>query len=158
MKNKLAWIIVFFFLAAPGIWAGDKKPVKPGLKDKCPVCGMFVAKYPEWVAQITFRDDFRVYFDGSKDLFKYYFQVSRFSPGRGQGDIEALWVTDYYAVTLIDALKAFFVLGSDVYGPMGRELIPFEKEEDAREFLKDHKGQRLLRFREVTPVDLKSLD
>ena len=49
-------------------------------------------------------------------------------------------------------------MGSDIYGPMGRELIPFEKETDAREFMKDHKGKSMLRFTDVTPDILKGLD
>jgi len=31
---------------------------------------------------------------------------------------------------------------SDVYGPMGRELIPFEKMKDAEEFMTDHKVKK----------------
>ena len=42
-------------------------------KDKCPVCGMFVAKYPGFLAQIQFRDGSIAFFDGPKDFFKYYF-------------------------------------------------------------------------------------
>ena len=58
----------------------------------------------------------------------------------------------------IDGREAFYVLGSDVYGPMGKELIPFEKETEARGFLKDHGGRSILRYREVTPAVLKLLD
>ncbi|MEN8189082.1 MAG: nitrous oxide reductase accessory protein NosL, partial [Thermodesulfobacteriota bacterium] len=37
-------------------------------KDKCPVCGMFVAKYKPWVAQIVFtNNDYRV-FDSCTDM------------------------------------------------------------------------------------------
>ena len=50
-----------------------------------------------------------------------------------------------------------FVLGSDVLGPMGKEFISFAKEADAREFLKDHKGKSIYRFREVAPELLKGL-
>ena len=49
-------------------------------------------------------------------------------------------------------------MGSDVFGPMGRELIPFVKESEARDFLQDHKGKKILRFSDVIPVDLRSLD
>jgi nitrous oxide reductase accessory protein NosL len=41
---------------------------------------------------------------------------------------------------------------------MGRELIPLAKEAEAREFLKDHKGKRVLRFGEVTAEVVKGLD
>ena len=49
---------------------------------------------------------------------------------------------EYYDMNMIDARKAFFVIGSDIYGPMGNELIPLATEEDARNLLKDHKGKR----------------
>jgi len=65
---------------------------------------------------------------------------------------------DYYGLTWIDAQNAWYVLGSDVYGPMGRELIPLEREADAKEFMKDHKGIRMIRFSEVTPEVIKTLD
>lgn len=155
------WIAVWILSATiflAGVQAAPFQPVPPGPGDKCPVCGMFVAKYPDWVAQVVFRDGFRLYFDGAKDLFKYLFRVSHFHPGRARADIQAVWVTDYYTVAPVEAAKAFFVEGSDVYGPMGRELIPFASAADAREFLKDHKGKRILRFSEITAAVLKGLD
>ena len=48
--------------------------------------------------------------------------------------------------------------GSDVYGPMGRELIPFGDEAAAKEFLADHKGQAILGFSQITPAVVKGLD
>ena len=40
---------------------------------KCPVCGMFVSKYPKWVAQIKIKMDIYHYFDGVKDMMKFLF-------------------------------------------------------------------------------------
>ena len=48
---------------------------------------MFVAKYPDWVAQIRFKDQKTVFFDGAKDLFKYYFRITGYHPGRSVADI-----------------------------------------------------------------------
>ncbi|MEW8383487.1 MAG: nitrous oxide reductase accessory protein NosL, partial [Candidatus Thiodiazotropha taylori] len=45
----------------------------PGPKDTCPVCGMFVAKYPEWIGTVLYKDGHAHHFDGAKDLFKYLF-------------------------------------------------------------------------------------
>jgi copper chaperone NosL len=140
------------------LWAGERKPAKPGPKDKCPVCGMFVHKYPDFVAQILFKDGSSAFFDGAKDMFKYYLDIQKFDPKRRQADIDSVYVTDYYSLGLVDGLKAFYVLGSDVYGPMGRELIPFEKESEAKGFLKDHGGKSLLRFHDVNPMILRGLD
>jgi nitrous oxide reductase accessory protein NosL len=50
------------------------------------------------------------------------------------------------------------VIGSDVLGPMGHELIPLETREDAEEFLRDHRGVRILRRDEVTAELLERLD
>ena len=67
-------------------------------------------------------------------------------------------MTDYYTLEPIVAVTAFFVAGSDVYGPMGRELIPFKSEADAAAFMKDHKGRRILTFEQVTPLIIEQLD
>jgi len=40
--------------------------------EKCPICGMFVYKYPKWAAQIFYKDT-HFSFDGAKDMMKYYF-------------------------------------------------------------------------------------
>jgi copper chaperone NosL len=119
---------------------------------------MFVAKYPDFLAEVLWADGSYVFFDGTKDMFKYYFNLKKYSPSRKTSDIKAIYVTDYYNLSLIDGLQATYVLGSDIYGPMGKELIPFGKEEEAKEFMKDHKGQSLLRFKDVTNEVVKSLD
>ncbi|RII29237.1 MAG: nitrous oxide reductase accessory protein NosL [Geobacter sp.] len=138
--------------------AADLKPHKAGPKDKCPVCGMFVAKYPDFAAQITFRDGATFHFDGAKDMFRFYLNLSRYAPGKKTTDVAAVFVTNYYDLSLVNGLTAYYVIGSDVYGPMGRELIPFVRETEARDFMKDHHGTSRIRFRDVTPAILKPLD
>lgn len=138
--------------------AADVDYVQPTAKDKCPVCGMFVAKYPDWIAQIIYSDGQVVFFDGAKDLFKYYFNISRYHPQRDNSQIDTIYVTGYYDVRPINAASAFYVLGSDVYGPMGRELIPLQSAADASEFLRDHRGKSIIRFEDVTPELIGSLD
>ena len=137
-------------------YAGE--PAKPAPGTKCPVCGMFVAKYPDWVGQIHFRDGSVEFFDGAKDLFKYYFDLKKYRPGRTQKDVADIYVTEYYDLRQIDARKALFVIGSDVFGPMGRELIALATQKDAEEFLRDHKGKRILKFEDITVKVIRSLD
>jgi len=140
------------------VYSGDRKPTKPTAKDKCPVCGMFVAKYPDFLAEILFKDGSSAFFDGTKDMFKYYLNLKKYQPSKKISDIDSIYVTDYYHLTLIDGVSAYYVLGSDIYGPMGRELIPFEKEADAKEFMKDHQGKSVLRLKEINEKVIKSLD
>jgi len=141
--------------------AAQAKPVKlpaPGPRDTCPVCGMFVAPYPYWIATVLWRDGKAVHFDGAKDFFKYLQDLKKYEPGRAIAEINAMGVTDYYATGRIDAAAAFYVIGSDVLGPMGHELVPHDTEAEAKEFMTDHSGKRVLRFREVTQAMLLGLD
>ena len=159
-KANLIWIAALgavLLIFGTGL-AQTKDPLQPSRKDKCPVCGMFVYKYPDWLAEIIFQDESVFFFDGAKDLFKYYFNLGKYSPGKNKKDIAAIYVMEYYDMKLIDARKAFFIMGSDIYGPMGHELIPFATEADAKAFMMDHKGKRLLRFEAITPRVIDKLD
>jgi nitrous oxide reductase accessory protein NosL len=159
MKRLFLFLLAGLFLTnVPLLCAQEGKVVKPGPKDKCPVCGMFVAKYPDFIAVLTFKDETHAFFDGVKDMMKYYFSLQKYSPSKKRDDIGQIHVTDYYSLGLVDGFKAFYVVGSDVYGPMGKELIPFEKEADAGEFRKDHKGKSVLRFQDITQDIVKGLD
>jgi nitrous oxide reductase accessory protein NosL len=158
-KRFLCFFLLLLTLALTTVsHSGDRKAIKPGLKDKCPVCGMFVAKYPDWVVEILFRDGTSAFFDGTKDMFKYYFNLKRYNPSKTLNHIDSIYVTEYYSLTFIDGTQAYYVIGSDTYGPMGRELIPFKERESAKDFLKDHKGKAILKFKEVTSDIIKGLD
>ena len=151
-------------VAAGTLAAGNTahaKPVKlpaPGPRDTCPVCGMFVAPYPYWIATVLWRDGKAVHFDGAKDFFKYLQDLKKYEPGRALAEINAMGVTDYYATGRIDAAQAYFVIGSDVLGPMGHELVPHDSQAEAKEFMTDHGGKRIVRFAEVTQAMLLGLD
>ncbi|HEY6838824.1 MAG TPA: nitrous oxide reductase accessory protein NosL [Geobacteraceae bacterium] len=157
MNKSLTAIVALLVFLTASAYAGNPKPRKPGAGDKCAVCGMFVAKYTDFAAQLQFRDGTVMFFDGPKDLFTYYQGLARSSAGRKPGDVTAAFVTGFYTLTPIDGLKAFYVTGSNVNGPMGRELVPFATEAEAREFRKDHKGKAILRFRDITPAIVREL-
>jgi copper chaperone NosL len=130
----------------------------PGPRDTCPVCGMFVAKYTHWVATVLYQDGHAAHFDGGKDFFKYLSDMEKYAQGRTREQIARMGVTGYYDGSRIEAAAAVYVLGSDVLGPMGHELVPLADEAEAKEFLADHKGRRILRFADVTPALLDALD
>lgn len=153
-----AWLFLACLVPSFTASAAETGPPKPSARDKCPVCGMFVAKYPDWLMAIRFQDGSHAYFDGAKDMFKYLHAPKKYDAVRKPEEIRAVLVRDYYHLEWIDARKAWYVQGSDVYGPMGRELIPLEREEDAKEFLKDHRGVKIIRFSEATPEVIKTLD
>lgn len=159
MRARLILIPIILLVISHSIGFTDEiKPKEPGKKDKCPVCGMFIYKYPDWVGEIIFKDGKTVFFDGAKDLFKYFFNMKKYETVKTQKDISAIYVTEYYDMKMIDAESAFFVIGSDVFGPMGKELIPFKTREDAEQFKKDHSGTGILTFEQVKPDVIEKLD
>jgi copper chaperone NosL len=131
---------------------------KPAAKDLCPVCGMIVSKYPNWVATVLYKDGHAHHFDGAKDMFKYLQDLPKYAPGHRKEDIKAIAVTDFYNLGKADARQAYFVIGSDVLGPMGHEFVPLATKTDADDFLKDHKGKRALTFDQVTAQLVDQVD
>jgi len=158
MKKIISTILLISVLSISAVFAADKGALTVPVAAKCPVCGMFVAKYPDWTSTIRFKDGTNSYYDGPKDMFSHYLETARYSPGKSQADIVALSVKEYYSLAMMDARAAFFVTGSDVYGPMGSELIPFKTEKDAQAFKLDHKGKTILRFKDITRQTIKSLN
>lgn len=155
---KCSMVLLLMFGLVLDAAAGPVDTPAPNVDDTCPVCGMFVAKYPAWVATVRYQDGHLHHFDGAKDLYKYLQDLPRWAPGHRHEDIQTIAVTEYYTLTRIDAREAWFVIGSDVLGPMGHELIPLETLEDAEEFMRDHQGVRILRQDEVTTELLEKLD
>jgi len=158
MKKYAFFSIVFLFaliFSVQGtVFAFD--PVKPLGSDKCPVCGMKVTPYPNWIAQIIFADGSYALFDGPKDMLKYYFEMNKYNKTKSVKDISDIYVTEYYSAAPMKAGDVFFITGSDVNGPMGAELVPVKGEEQARTFMKDHDGDRMIRFNEITMKDIPS--
>jgi len=131
--------------------------------EKCPVCGMFTYKYPKWATQIFYKngnDEHHHSFDGVKDLMKFYFNAMAWGSYENSKKeyISDILVTDYYSQKAIDGTKAFYVIGSDVLGPMGNELIPFSQEADAKTFFHDHNGKTIVTFDKITKEEVYTLD
>ncbi len=156
MRALLSIFVVLVLSGAVG--AADSKDGESSREERCPVCGMYVSPFADWNAEVVFDDSSRAVMDGPKDLFKYYNDIGKYNPSKSTARVTALYVRDYGTKKKIDARKAYFVIWSDTYGPMGHEPIPFEKESDAKKFLEEHKGRQVLRFNEVTPQVIHALD
>ncbi len=163
MKIRSPFLLMMALLAGPPsvLWAGPKPSQNPKAlvpKGNCAVCGMYVANFPDWAAVVSFKDGGTAWFDGPKDLFTYLLDLKRYAGKRNPSDITAIQVKDYYGLKHIEGRKAFYVFGSDVLGPMGKELVPFATETSAREFLKDHHGRKVMAFHEITLETMKELE
>jgi nitrous oxide reductase accessory protein NosL len=147
-RALLPVLLALLLSARPVAAAAPPAFEKPGARERCPVCGMFVARFPAWWAQAVFADGARYTFDGVRDLVRYLGDPGRYAPGRTAA-VAQLWVLDYYSLLPLPAETAFFIAGSDVVGPMGREFIPFGKRAEAEEFARDHRGTAILTFKDL---------
>jgi len=169
-KLSFSMMALFFvtLLFIPESWALDLKRKKNKTekthyitvtkKDRCPVCGMFVHPYQKWITQIQFKDGSHHSFDGMKCMCRIYIDPIKFDPTKKKEDIKHILVRDYYTLKFVRHDTAFYVVGSDVIGPMGHELIPFGSKKDATTFLVDHNGLKILRFHEIDTELLDKLD
>lgn len=156
-KMRQGALIFFLVLSTAAVAIGGSPPGgQVSEKSRCPVCGMFVAKYQEWITRVTMSDGGSEAFDGVKDMMAYYHSPQQFGAPEG-ATVGEIFVKDYYSQKWIDGRKAVYVIGSDVYGPMGHELIPFEEPEAAENFLKDHHGKKILEFSELSATLIESL-
>ncbi len=137
--------------------AAAPAPATPGEQDKCAVCKMFVARCPNTMARIVFKDGSNAFFCGVKCMMKYYFEPVKYNPSKKTADINAVVVTDYSNQEPIDGLQAYYVAGSVVFGPMGLEFMPFAVESAAREFMQENSGKEIVRFNQINLEKLKML-
>lgn len=158
VKKVRILLLLLLFLTGPAntLLAVDSLP-QPTKTDRCPVCGMFVLPYPNWIATMEFRDGSHVFFDGPKDMFRYYLNLGSTHAPQKPEDLAGIFVTDYYSTQPIPAREAFFVMGSDILGPMGNELVPHASRGHAETFSKDHGGGQVLTFDEVSQQLLNQL-
>jgi copper chaperone NosL len=154
-NNSLIMLLIVFSLAFPVI-AGADPMDNVGPDTRCPVCGMFVAKYDVWITQIRYDEKTILSFDGVKDMMAFYHDPPAYN-GQEQTKIKEIWVKDYYSLKWTDARQAFYVVGSDVHGPMGHDFIPFAGKAAAEAFMADHHGRRAMSFTDVTAEQVEML-
>ncbi len=153
--RKILWFVILCFSLFP-VAAEVRSDAGAG-REKCPVCGMVTDMFSGWNAKIEFKGSKPAVFCGPKCMFKYYLDAKRRGSSNNE-EMAAILVKDYYSSELINARKAYYVVWSSVYGPMGHEPIPFERLANAEKFLKEQKGKKILRFNEVGLKLITSLD
>jgi len=119
---------------------------------------MFVHPYQKWITQVQFKDGSHHSFDGMKCMSRFVIDPEKYKAKETRQDIKLILVRDYYKLKFIQHDTAFYVVGSDVIGPMGHELIPFENKRQATTFMSDHNGQKILQFENINSELLDKLD
>ena len=107
---------------------------------RCPVCGMYPARSPDWAGQIIFSNGDAQFFDSPVSLLLFLNDVPRYSAGRTADDIVARYVTDVTSKEWIDAGAAFYVYGSNAMGPMRAGNLPAFAQRSAAEAFAQQRG------------------
>lgn len=115
-------------------------------KDKCPVCGMYPARYPQHKCQLTLANGRVIHFCATHCLFKFLDNHRQYTEAAIK--INQIWVIDYASKQWVYAPNAYYLIGSNVRGPMGKEALPFINKGDALSFQKEHDG-KILKFGHV---------
>ena len=127
---------------------------KLDLSVPCPVCGMKPEESKLGPAAAVFKDGKVIGFDAPGDMFRYVLDPKKY--GFDAGNVKDLFVTEHGTKNFIDAKKALYVVGSDVTGDMGPEVVPFSKKEDAEKFKSEHHGKNVASYIQITLDDLAS--
>lgn len=116
-------------------------------RDVCPVCGMYPARYPSNKCQLLTADGEVIHFCATQCLFEFLKNPQKYQKTAVQ--VNVIWVIDYQSGSWIYGRNAYYVVGTPVKGPMGKEAFPFVNLEEAKTFSTAHSG-KVLRFDKVS--------
>jgi len=116
-------------------------------KDICPVCGMHPARYPKNKCQIQTKSGEVIHFCATQCLFEFLKNPGKYKHPDIQTKV--VWVVDYNTGQWIYAKSAYYVIGSNVRGPMGKEAYPFASLNSAKKFSESSSG-KIVRYEKVT--------
>jgi copper chaperone NosL len=142
--------------AAESSQVAVKQPMEIPEGATCGKCGMYPARYPRWQSQIIFKDDTMTPFDGCKCMFNFIFAVDKYDKNHSRDDVVVAWVKDFNSGTWLNAEDAYYVVGSEMMGPMGKELIPFTDQASAMKFHQEQ-GGAMMKYEDITPEVMKTL-
>lgn len=108
----------------------------------CPIKGVKINKNIDWLGFVEYKDGTIIAISSPKYTFSYY----NTKLAKEKNEISNILVTDFYTKKIIDAKKAFYVFGSNVMSIGGDDIIPFEDEKSANDFLLKNSGKNIYKF------------
>lgn len=122
--------------------ASPERPAAVPAEARCPVCGMYAARWPRWASEVRYADGHAHFTDSPLCLFHYLQAVPRHARGRRREDVAGVWVQAHDGRGWLPLAEALFVHGSSAAGPMRRLNLPaFASRADAAAFARANGGQ-----------------
>jgi len=122
---------------------------EPTEKDVCTVCGMPPANHPKHNSQILTMDDGTLQFCSTQCMVNFNADPIKYVEKPVKPKMA--WVTLYSDGMYESAVGCYYVVGSQIDGPMGKEAIPFKLKSDAEEFVRVN-GGKIVGYSQLTPA------
>ncbi len=142
-------VFMFGFCLTHFANAGEQEKIQVGKDDRCPVCAMKVALYPKFACTMELIDGRTFSFCATGCMIRAWLHPEVYLKAE-KSDIQQVWVQDYFTGEKIDGSKAFWVVGSDVIGPMGPAFVPLKSESDVEAFKRRHGGKTGFHLMDLT--------
>lgn len=120
----------------------------PKTEARCKNCGMKIDPASPWRAELIGPDGSILAFDTPRCALTSW--------RTGKTPAKELHVLDYYDRQSKDGKDVRFVIGGDVVGPMGPDLVPVDPARVSK-YLQDHAAERALTLDEVTTDVLSAI-
>ncbi|HIP02993.1 MAG TPA: hypothetical protein EYH01_09395 [Campylobacterales bacterium] len=125
-------------------------------KERDLICGMLPSKNPKWMTEIELSNDKKLHFASVKCMMLFYYKNDKWDdlglkapkPEERAAIFKALRVQDFNNLKVIDAKKAFYVFGAHIMSPKGDDLVPFQYEKDAENYMKENGGKKILTWKQ----------
>jgi copper chaperone NosL len=115
---------------------------------RCSFCGMKIDPTSAWLAELVMADGTKTTFDTPRCAITAW--RTRGVPAK------SVRVQEFYERAWRDGTEVDFVLGSDVEGPMGADLVPVSPAKSGK-FMVDHAAARAVKLDAITPELLKGI-
>lgn len=124
------------------------KIAEPTASDKCAVCGMPPASYPNNRAEVLTSDKKTLHFCSGRCLVNFLAEPAKYAGKEAKP--MSVWATVYPEGMYDYAGGLFFVVGAKAQGPMGPEPFAFRTRKQAEEFMAKE-GGNIVPFKELKP-------
>ena len=115
---------------------------------RCKHCGMRIDPSSQWRTELLGDDGKVTAFDAPRCALQSW--------RSGATPAQSIRVQEYYDRVSRDGADVRFIVGGDVIGPMGPDLVPVDPPR-ASKFIQDHAADRALRLDEITPQVLAGI-
>jgi copper chaperone NosL len=139
-------------MSRPKIEGKRKKMGKisdPSPDTRCTVCGMYPARFPAHRCQVATADGKHHHFCSSQCLVNFTANPEKYL--KKPAKIKSIWVTVYPDGGYEYAMGLYYLVGSNILGPMGKEALPYRSKVAAEESAKKN-GGTVLHFKALSPA------